>query len=87
MWFSALLQVLLIGESLLPPIEEVKLTGPYVRTYTGNFVVSACEEFTGGGAVGLAAVRLGTLMSACAHSQPQRSAFSVPVTRVMVFLL
>lgn len=56
-WFSALLRVLLMGESLLPPIEEVKLTGPYVRTYTGNFVVSACEEFTGGGRAGCCEIR------------------------------
>lgn len=35
MWFSALLWVLLMGESLLPAFEEVQLTGLYVRTYTG----------------------------------------------------
>lgn len=46
-----------MGESLLPFIEEVKLTGPYVRTYTGNFMVSTCEEFMGSGRAGRCKIR------------------------------
>lgn len=35
MWFSALLWLLLLGESLVPAIEEVKLIELDVQTYPG----------------------------------------------------